>query len=274
MLEWKELVKRFRSVQYSQDTLIKDLQLQVEDINRNFKSVAEYLTLGDDALADLTSRVEALEVPAVPHNHDDRYYTEAEVDSLLAAYYTALQVDALVAASIPDSWAVQPIGVPISVMTDIVGVAAPPTGAAYRYVKLTAADAYNTGIVVSESVTGVAPDTIATGVISLTGSPLDGQTVSLINTERRFLRAGSAGTKEQSQNLAHIHTGNTSTDGNHSHSGGAAGSSGGGGSGVPEAVVSSTGAAGAHNHTLNINPSGGTEARPANIGVTYFMRIK
>lgn len=36
-------------------------------------------------------------ISAVGHTHDDRYYTETEIDAILTAYYTAAQVDSLLA---------------------------------------------------------------------------------------------------------------------------------------------------------------------------------
>lgn len=95
-----------------------------------------------------------------------------------------------------DPWAMQPIGVPIPVFDHMAGVTAPPTNQAYRYIKLTAADSYNTGTLSSEVVTGSAPLVIATATIALVGSPINGLSVSLINTERRVIRAGSSGTVE------------------------------------------------------------------------------
>lgn len=100
-------------------------------------------------------------------------------------------------ANLTDAWALQPIGVPIPIQTHLAGVVAPPTdNPNYRYIKLTASDSYNTGVLTSESVSGSAPLVQATAVINLSGSPINGQTVRLINTERRFLRPGSSGTVE------------------------------------------------------------------------------
>jgi hypothetical protein len=90
-----------------------------------------------------------------------------------------------------DLWAYQPIGVPIPVFTHLAGVTEPPKDKGYRYVKLTAADAYNAGILTAESVSGSAPLVQATAVINLVGSPLNGLTVRLMNTEERSLRAGA-----------------------------------------------------------------------------------
>nr|WP_288356739.1 hypothetical protein [uncultured Pseudomonas sp.] len=96
-----------------------------------------------------------------------------------------------------DYWASLPIGLEIPIDTSTPGVAIPPTdNPNYRYIKLTASDSYNTGVLISESVSGSAPLVQATAVISDPGSPMNGQTVRLINTERRFIRPGSNGTVE------------------------------------------------------------------------------
>lgn len=92
------------------------------------------------------------------------------------------------------AWHAKPVGEIFFIRDDLAGVSSPPTdNANYRYIKLTASDAYNTGVLTSESVTGSAPLVVATAVISLAGSPINGKTVNLINTERRFVRAGASG---------------------------------------------------------------------------------
>ena len=128
--------------------------------------------------------------------------------------------------------------------------------------------------------TGSAPLVVATAVISLAGSPINGQTVNLINTERRFLRAGSAGTvqNDQMQQITgsvatNLHASTTATfllD----HAG--AFTIGG--------LKNSNSAQNAYGATIadgfifdSANSPGaraGTETRGKNIGVTYFMRIK
>lgn len=176
------------------------------------------------------------------------------------------------ASDLVDSWGQQPIGVPIPLLDSIVGVAQPPTDRSYRYIKLTASDAYNTGVLTSESVSGSAPLVVATAVISLSGSPINGKTVNLINTERRVLRAGSAGTVEQDalQNITggfqaagatawQLPAGAFSTSGTNAPISAASG-------GPSLATI------------LNFNASlvarTTTETRAKNIGVTFFMRIR
>ncbi len=199
-----------------------------------------------------------------------------------------------------DGWGAQPVGAIIPLLDSLAGVAAPPTDVAYRYIKLTAADAYNSGVLTSETISGSAPAVSATALINLAGSPLNGLTIRLINTERRFLRAGAAGTIEDSANLTHTHTGTTSSD-SHNHTGTTSSYTHGHSYERPEEAIvvqSGTGkdvwdntyggqsttdnthshtfttSSDAHAHTFTTAANGGTEARPRNIGVTYFMRVK
>lgn len=118
------------------------------------------------------------------------------VDTILAALGKLQgQIDAAGGAS--DMWQVKPIGEPFPLFTHLTGVDTPPTdNPNYRYIKLTASDSYNTGVLTSESVSGSAPLVQATAVISDPVSPMNGQTIRLINTERRFIRPGSDGAVE------------------------------------------------------------------------------
>ena len=175
--------------------------------------------------------------------------------SLLAA---ATAADARTTLQVSDGWATQPIGVPIPIFSNLVGTASPPTANGYTYIKLTAGDAYNSGLLTSENTTGSAPLVISTAVINVAGSPINGQTVSLINTERRFLRGGSAGVVEQDALQTHTHT---------------------------MAIQSTDNTAGFNAFRLvaNVQQTGNTggvdaartatETRSKNIGVTYFMRV-
>lgn len=128
-----------------------------------------------------------------------------------------------------DPFAYQPIGVPIPIKDHITGVSVPSNGSSYVYVKLTAGltggggfnNFSSAALLTSESVSGSAPTVTATAVISLAGSPINGQTISLLNTEGRFLRAStSSGTLQDSALGAHTHTGTTGTESaDHAHSG-------------------------------------------------------
>lgn len=173
--------------------------------------------------------------------------------------------DARTALGIADGWAVQPIGVPIAVMDNLAGVSAPPVDRGYRYIKLTASDSYNSGALTSESVTGSAPLVLATGVLSLVGSPLNERTISLINTERRVLRAGSAGVLEMDAFQSHRHALFSMVSGSNT---------GGGVNGVayPGSLTGYSGS------PLDDGSGGASrtasETRAKSIGVTFYMRVK
>lgn len=154
------------------------------------------------------------------------------------------------------------IGEVFALWDHLTGISAPATdNAGFRFIRLTASDSYNTGVLTTETVTGSAPNINATAVINDSGSPINGQTVHLINTERNFLRAGSSGTLQSSQNASHTHaTANGSGFVISTSSGVAAASSGTGSNIWGSAAATAT--------------AGGDEARPRTIGATYYMRIR
>lgn len=85
------------------------------------------------------------------------------------------------------------------------------------------------------------------------------------------------GSNQDSQNLAHSHTGIAQTAGSHTH-GIPLSSRDNAGSRVPEAGGYETGrtasvpAAGAHTHNLSINQDGGSESRPKNVAMMYCIK--
>ncbi|SIR82691.1 hypothetical protein SAMN05878276_0422 [Aquipseudomonas alcaligenes] len=175
-----------------------------------------------------------------------------------------------------DPWACLPIGVPVPVFTHITGVSAPPTDRSYRYIKLTASDSYNSGVLTSESVSGSAPLVLASAVVSLSGSPINGRTVQLINTERRALRAGSSGTLQDDALQGHWHDIYRATDGGRPrNSGGAVGP------GANAALLNNTAAIDNNSYLArdiitdgtNGTPRTANETRAKNIGADYYMRI-
>lgn len=103
---------------------------------------------------------------------------------------TTLFVGEALADLTADPWAVQPIGVPLPVTA---GAPEPPKDRSYRYIKLTYNDPYNAGVLTGEVMTGVAPLVVSYGRVSLSGSPITGNTVYMINTERRYIRPGAGG---------------------------------------------------------------------------------
>lgn len=205
-------------------------------------------------------------------------------------------------------WYGKAVGEVFCLRDDLAGVVAPPTNnAAFRFIKLTAGDAYNTGALTTESVTGTAPLVVATAVISLAGSPLNGQTVNLWNTERRIPRAGSSGVLQDGANMAHTHAitdpghahgisdpghGHGIYDPGHSHSYGkqdwgaavVAGSSytvgapqitttGASGTGISINAAASNVTVGSAATGITVQSNGDTETRMRNQGATYYMRI-
>lgn len=166
-----------------------------------------------------------------------------------------------------DPWLHQPIGVPIP-MLDTASAQIPPTNKSYRYIVLSAASAYNSGVLTSESVSGSSPLVSATAVISLAGSVLNGKTVRLINTERRFMRAwDSPGGVQDDAFQSHYHLANPAAYINN-----------GGSLTVPNGATGKI--AGATETTrapvtdgTNGTPRTDNETRSRNVGATYFMRI-
>lgn len=173
------------------------------------------------------------------------------------------------------AWENKAIGEPFPLWDNLLGVSIPPTNSSqYRFIKLSAADPYNNGVLVSESVTGSGALTQAAANINDPASPLNGQTVRLINTERRVIRAGASGTIE--------------ADSLQGHRFGVTGVSG---LGVIATAAANFAAAGAEgNLTSNTNisvraldivsdssngtPRVSSETRAKNIGATYYMRIR
>lgn len=193
---------------------------------------------------------------------------------------TDAELAAAIASILGDAWALQPLGSLIAANMGVTGFVAPPKDKAYRYILLSAGQtgtgAYNEGVLTSEVVSGSQPVVSAYATINLTGSIFTGQTVRLINTERRFLRAGSPGTLQDSAFGSHSHTYN---DPGHKHTLIADGASG--LASIPRidnqgisnqkffndaTSVATTG--------ITINANGDTETRSRNIGVDYYMRIK
>lgn len=132
-------------------------------------------------------------------------------ERLSTTRFVAAAIADVIADVIADPWALQPIGVPIPILS---GAAQPPTNRAYRYVKLSAGDPYNDGVLFEETVSGEAPLLTARARISLTiGSPIGGNSVQLLNTERRYIRPGQGGALQDDaiQNITASITGQIST---------------------------------------------------------------
>ena len=90
-----------------------------------------------------------------------------------------------------------PIGVPFALWDHMVAAIIPDNQGDVKFIKLTANDSYNDGLLINEVVSGSAPLVEAEAEIAV--GPLTGQVVPLINTEQRFLRAGASGAKQMDQ---------------------------------------------------------------------------
>lgn len=179
-----------------------------------------------------------------------------------------------------DPWATKAIGELVALDTSIAGVPFPPKDRSYRYIYLSSGETgsgkYNEGILTGESVSGIYPNINATAVISMPSSPLNGRTIRLINTERRFIRPGSAGVLEDSQNLFHTHP---IDDPGHAHNNtyqsGPPGNIYAGGQ--IAGVASLAGPVSFNTQAavtgITVLGSGGNESRPRNVGADFFMRI-
>lgn len=178
-------------------------------------------------------------------------------------------VGQVLADLVADPWAMQPIGVPIPVFA---GAAEPPRDKGYRYIKLTYGDAYNTGVLTGEVMTGVAPLVVSYGRVALAGSPINGNTVYLLNTERRYIRPGGAGALQNDavQNITAVLSGQISTATAVTPSGAFSGTAPSWSAGV------NVEGRGIENLTFDASRVARTdnETRTKNIGANLYMRIK
>ncbi|HAS3149532.1 TPA: hypothetical protein I6Z08_001468 [Vibrio cholerae] len=147
-------------------------------------------------------------------------------------------------------WASIPIGVEVAFDTP------PPTNdPRFRFVKLTYNDAYNTGLLTSQTLSGSAPELVSTAVISAAQSPINGQTIDMINTMGTFIRPSvTAGVRQLSENRSHAHA--LGVADNPAVGGGSAAE----GFGPIDAYPLT-------------NADGGSESRPYNISRVFYKRI-
>jgi hypothetical protein len=182
------------------------------------------------------------------------------------------------------------IGDKISLPTHLSGIVEPPKdNANFRYILLTAGETgtgeYNETILTSETVTGSAPLLVATAVINLAASPINGLTVNLLNSEGRFIKPGtSSGTIANDQMQQITGTVGDSTDiGGMPISGGTSGilaKSGAFSSSGSEAAngpiqggASSTTGTIEFDSADSVSARTGTSTDVKNIQHTYYMRI-
>ncbi|EOW9139834.1 hypothetical protein ACN1TK_002344 [Vibrio cholerae] len=132
----------------------------------------------------------------------------------------------------------------------------PPTNdPRFRFVKLTHNDAYNTGLLTSQTLSGSAPELVSTAVISAAQSPINGQTIDMINTMGTFIRPGvAAGVRQLSENRSHAHA-----------------------LGVADSPAPGGGSAAEGFGPIDsfplTNADGGSESRPYNISRVFYKRI-
>ncbi|EKF9438139.1 hypothetical protein [Vibrio cholerae] len=172
----------------------------------------------------------------------------ATVAGILSITNTAPTGTTLVPYDTGYQFASIPIGMEVAFDTP------PPTNdPRFRFVKLTYNDAYNTGLLTSQTLSGSAPELVSTAVISAAQSPINGQTIDMINTMGTFIRPGvTAGVRKSSQNKAHTHS---------EYGAGQAEQVGGGGIAVLRFATGNTGV------------SGGDEANPYCLSRVFYKRI-
>jgi hypothetical protein len=239
------------------------------------------------AILGMVARSIRTNIWRVLDNSDDTKELALDLSGLTTATTRTLTVPdkSGVIALTNDTWAIMPIGVPFPAFDHLPSFSPPPTDGGYRYIKLTASDPYNAGVLTGESVSGSAPLVIATAVIDDADSPLNGETVSLINTENSSLRAStSPGTKQNDQgqsitgsfSIRRANTASTSTA--YGSTGAISQAEDSANTGLILGFVSPTVSASTDRITFNnANSSGarvGNETRSKNIGVTYYMRIR
>lgn len=184
-----------------------------------------------------------------------------------------------------DGWAAQPIGVPIPVFAHLAGIPLPPAGTGGPvYIVLTAGEdgsgEFNEGKLVSESVSGSAPLVLATAVINVSGSPINGQTVRLINSEERVLRGHhTAGTaqNDQMQTITGQFTARRMTnlsDLVQAVAGAMTYAADGGAVAGLEYGTSAVGGTVYFNSSNSPGARTGTETRAKSVSVRYYMRVK
>ena len=162
-----------------------------------------------------------------------------------------------------------PIGVPFALWDHMVAAIIPDNQGDVKFIKLTANDSYNDGLLINEVVSGSAPLVEAEAEIAV--GPLTGQVVPLINTEQRFLRAGVSGTKQMDQ-MQRItgRVANRSEDGANGAFSYEARTTRPLGSGVSAGPVNFDSA---NSPDARASSTTDGETRPKNITATYYMRV-
>lgn len=181
----------------------------------------------------------------------------------------ATTLNAAIAAAVANmEWKSRFIGEIVYANTAVTGAALPPsstTGTIWIELTsgLTGVGQFNNAKLTSESISGSAPLVLATAVISYAGSPMNGQTIRLINTESRILRPGiTAGAIQDDAFQGHRHSISSSI-----FTGGAGSIGTGSGNINPVSIGDPT------TDGTNGTPRTANETRMKNIGVKAYMRI-
>lgn len=214
--------------------------------------------------ADVTASEQAAK------DHADTKASEAQAHAVQRANHTGTQLlstisDAGTAARLSKGkvrWEAKAVGETFYIQDHLTGADVPPQNdSECTFIRLTASDSFNDGLLISETVSGSSPRITATAVIDLPGSPVNGETVNLINTERRFLRAGQSGSVQEDEFAEHYHDVER-------FNGGASGDYS-----TLEKIRAEASDAQFYPGGRTRN-AGGNETRPRNIGATAYMRIK
>lgn len=192
--------------------------------------------------------------------------------------------DTITADGIGNTYNTIPTGVPFPVWDDLLGIDPPDnTAGSARFVKLTANEdgvgEYNEGLLINETVTGTAPLVVATAEVSVSGSPINGETLHLINTEEAFLRAReTSGDLQQDQMQRIIGYG-----ANFGGSRGFLSTVSGAITKINNVPLAEYGNGGTGSSGLNFNSANspdarastdtGGETRSKNVSATYYMRV-
>ncbi|WP_434733767.1 hypothetical protein NL154_05715 [Rhizobium sp. YTUHZ044] len=185
----------------------------------------------------------------------------------LDAQATALSA-AIAAAVANMEWKSRFIGEVVYANTAVTGASLPPsstTGTVWIELTsgLTGVGQFNNAKLTSESISGSAPLVLATAVINYAGSPMNGQTIRLINTESRILRPSiSPGTIQDDAFQGHRHSLSSSV-----FTGGAGSLGTSSGNTNPLSIGDPT------TDGTNGTPRTANETRMKNIGVKAYMRI-
>ncbi|MBB3591734.1 hypothetical protein FHX08_002078 [Rhizobium sp. BK529] len=175
-------------------------------------------------------------------------------------------------------WRSKAIGERYEVDTSKAGAEIPPSNTADTvWIELTAGltgvGGFNNGKLTSESISGTVPLVVATAVVSFGASPMNGQTIDLLNTEGRIARPStSPGTKQNDAFQSH-RVNNLIADI----------SSSSGGTNIalstsPSIGASQSGPLGTSSMSITTDGVNGTprvanETRMKNVGIKAYMRI-